>query len=339
MFHPPFCPYSDCETQQGAQEFEWRSRGRYFRKCDGRWVRRFSCRTCDRRFSVQTYKTDYRWKKPRLHYRLFDLFISKVTMRQMARIHGVRRPTVERRLRRLGKVCSEFHALALAQAKERGGLLGTFQLDELETYESDRRLSPVTMPILIERHSYFVVHGETAPMAARGNLTPSMKTKKESRDKRLGKRKSGSRRAVINTLNRLKAVHCPDAKISLESDRKHSYRTEFKRISGHQFACHVRISSKRVRDKSNLLFPINHTLAMMRDNISRLVRRTWAASKIRQRLDLHFWMWVCYRNYVRGITVMTKTTPAQAMGVLRRAWRREDVLRWRWPQIGLSLGQ
>lgn len=339
MFRPPFCPFPECATQLGASKFEWRSRGYYFRKCDGRWVRRFSCKICNRRFSTQTFKTDYRWKKPRLHYRVFDLFISKVTMRQMARIHGVRRPTIERRLRKLGVVCREFHTLALAQAKQRGGLVGTFQLDELETYETDRRLSPVTMPVLIERSSYFVVHGETAPMAARGNLTPSMKEKKERRDRKYGRRKSGSRTAVINTLNTLVTHHRTGVGICLESDRKSSYRKEFKRIADSGFASHVRISSKKLRDKSNPLFPINHTLAMMRDNISRLVRRTWAASKLRRRLDLHFWMWVCYRNYVRGITVLTKTTPAQAMNVFRNRWKREDVLRWRWPQIGIDLGQ
>lgn len=260
-------------------------------------------------------------------------------MRQMARIHGVRRPTVERRLRRLGKVSREFHSQVLALAKLRGGLQGTFQLDELETYETDRRLSPVTMPVVIERNTYFVLHGETAPLPARGNLTPAMKRKKEERDKRYGKRRSGSRPAVINSLNRLKFAHDPNSRISFESDRKLSYRTEFRKIAGAQFGCHVRVSSKNVRDRSNRLFPINHTLAMMRDCISRLVRRTWAASKLRQRLDLHFWMWACYRNYVRGITVLTKTTPAQAIGVLRRAWRREDFLRWRWPQISLELGQ
>lgn len=339
MFRPPFCPFPECETHSGARNFEWRSRGHYYRKCDGRWVRRFSCKVCTRRFSTQTYKTDYRWKKPRLHYRVFDLFVSKVTMRQMARIHGVRRPTIERRLRKLGLVCRDFHAQALARANQRGGLVGTFQLDELETYETDRRLSPVTMPVLIERSSYFVVHGETATMAARGNLSSSLKAKKEQRDRKYGKRRSGSRAAVINTLDRLLFVHRKGVGISLESDRKSSYRKEFKRIAGPQFASHVRISSKKIRDKSNRLFPINHTLAMMRDSISRLVRRTWAASKIRRRLDLHFWMWVCYRNYVRGITVLTKTTPGQAMNVLGRPWRREDFLRWSWPQISLDLGQ
>ncbi len=339
MFQPPFCPYSDCESQSSSQTFSWRSRGHYFRKCDGRWVKRYSCHVCERRFSTQSFKTDYRWKKPKLHYRVFDLFVSKVTMRQMARINNVRRPTIERRLRRLGLVCRKFHDLALSQARLRGGIHGVYQLDELETYEQDRRLSPVTMPVLIERSSYFVIHGETATMAARGNLTPGYREKKEERDLRIGKRRSGSRAAVVHSLNRLLSNHRPDLGITLESDRKTTYQTEFRRLAGPRFLCHRRVSSKRKRDKSNTLFPINHTLAMMRDSISRLVRRTWAASKLRQRLDLHFWIWACYRNYIRGITVLTRTTPAQALGVMKRAWKRTDLLRWRWPQIGFGLGQ
>jgi hypothetical protein len=257
-------------------------------------------------------------------------------MRQMARIHHVRRPTVERRLRRLGLVCQRFHEVALNQAGRRGGIDGVYQLDELETYETDRRLSPVTMPVLIERHSYFVIHGETAAMAARGNLTPGYREKKKRRDQRIGIRRSGSRAAVINSLNRLMSVHCPEAGITLESDRKTTYRKEFRRIAGPLYCCHRLVSSRKKRDKTNTLFPINHTLAMMRDSISRLVRRTWAGSKTRQRLDSHFWIWACYRNYIRGITVLTKTTPAQAIGVLKRGWNRVDLLRWRWPQIGLD---
>ncbi len=339
MFRPPFCPYSDCESHSDSLEFAWRSRGKYFRKCDGRWVRRFSCKVCSRRFSTQSFKTDYRWKKPKLHFHVFDLFVSKVTIRQMARINNVRRPTIERRLRRLGLVCRRFHDLALAQVRLNGGISGVYQIDELETYEKDRRLSPVTLPVLIERHSYFVIHGETATMAARGNLTPSYKRKKERRDRRIGVRRSGSRIAVINSLQRMKAAHRPGVGISLESDRKTSYGKEFRRIAGTLPFSHRQVSSKKKRDKSNPLFPINHTLALMRDSISRLVRRTWAASKLRARLDLHFWIWACYRNYIRGITVLTETTPAQALGVQKRAWNRVDLLRWRWPQIEMKLGQ
>jgi hypothetical protein len=339
LFEPPFCPYSECPSGQEGFPFAWRNRGRFFRKCDGRYIKRFSCNVCDRRFSSQTFKTDYRWRKPKLHFRVFDLLISKVTLRQIARIQKVRRPTVERRLKRLGQVCREFHFVALAQTKSRGGISGIFQMDELETYEHNRRLSPVTMPVVVERSSYFVVHGEPATMAARGRLSLRHAKRKEQLEAFRGKRKSGSKEAVRNTLHQLVGVHSSESRIRLETDRKTTYAKEFKRIAGPQFYSHSTTSSRTRRNKDNLLFPINHTFAMMRDGISRLVRRTWAASKMRGKLDLHFWVWVAYRNYIRGITVMTKTTPAQALGVQGSAWDKTDLLRWKWPELAFTLGQ
>ncbi len=338
MFNPPFCPILDCPTHSHKIAFTWRKRGFYSRKCDGRRVRRYSCNTCNHRFSAQTFKTDFRWRKPKLHFRLFDLFISKVTIRQMARITRVRRPTVERRLLRLGQTCKDFHAQVLNQLKDRGGIRGIFQLDELETYEQNRRLSPVTMPVLIERSSYFVIHGETAAMAARGGLSSGWEKKKKRLEKSRGVRKSGSSNSVRNSLKRLREIHKPSVGIHLQTDQKASYRTISREILKDQLQSHSTTSSKAKRDKDNLLFPINHTFAMMRDSISRLVRRTWAASKSRLRLETHFWIWVAYRNYIRGVTVRTKTTPAQALGVLVRAWGRVDLLRWKWPQIGLTEG-
>ena len=47
-----------------------------------------------------------------------------------------------------------------------------FQLDEQETFETDRLLKPVTMPVLIHADSRFVVHVEAAKLPARGQLRP-----------------------------------------------------------------------------------------------------------------------------------------------------------------------
>jgi hypothetical protein len=71
---------------------------------------------------------------------------------------------------------------------------------------------------------------------------------------------------------------------------------------------------------------------MMRDGISRLVRRSWAASKLRERLREHLWLWVCYRNYVRGITVKApRVTPAMVAGLRSETVSVSELLRWRWP--------
>ena len=76
------------------------------------------------------------------------------------------------------------------------------------------------------------------------------------------------------------------------------------------------------RDRANPLFAINHTLAMLRDGVSRLVRRSWAASKRSRKLQLHLWIWACWRNYVRGITNRApRVTPAMVASLERRPIR------------------
>jgi hypothetical protein len=75
----------------------------------------------------------------------------------------------------------------------------------------------------------------------------------------------------------------------------------------------VRISSEEPRGLDNPLFRINRTLAMMRDGVSRLVRRTWAASKKREQLEKHLWVWIVFRNYVRRRINRSRTESAASM--------------------------
>jgi transposase-like protein len=335
-FLPIFCPKPSCPSRHVGLAFRFKRRGLYSRKCDGRKVQRYQCLVCCRSFSLQTFRTDYRWQKPGLHFRVFEGLVSKTSLRQMARILGVRRPTIERRFRRLGMQAKDFHLAMLRRANEGEGINGVFQLDEQETFETDRRLCPVTFPVLIERSSYFVVFGQSAPMGCRGRLSLRKKKQRAKLEKTEGRRISGSKEAVQSCFEVLGRAHAVGVGIDLQTDKKGSYRRLFKNAVGEQFASHQTISGRSPRCYGSTLFPINHTLAMMRDGISRLVRRSWCVSKLRSRLELHFWVWVAYRNYIRGITVKTATTPAQAMGVARFAWTKSRLTRWRWPDLMMN---
>ena len=327
-FRPRRCPHSDCASVS-LRGFRYRRHGCFSRACDGRSVQRFRCRTCRRTFSTQTFRLDYRLRKPALHFHLMGLFASKVTHRQSARILHCTRRTVARRLALLGSHCQAFHRRMLARARARCGLLGVFQLDELETFEHNRRLAPVTMPILIGRKSYFIVDLKTAALPCRGGLSKSDRIKKEEREKASGKRTSGSREAVEACFRTLAEVHFPRGPVSVETDRKPSYATSLRRIFGRRLF-HERTHSREKRNYANPLFPINHTLAMARDSVSRLVRRTWAASKKRERLAWHAWIWAVWRNYVRPITNdAPMVSAAMVAGVARRRWRIPQVCAWR----------
>jgi hypothetical protein len=254
-------------------------------------------------------------------------------LRQSSRTLGVTRKTIAHRLKLLGTHCREFHLSMLERARS-SALAGVFQLDELETFEHSRRLKPVTVPVLMERSSYYVLHAECAPLGARGHLSPADRRKKEAIERSVGRRRSGSVQAVRHAFECLARVHRPEGVVVVQTDRKHSYAAGLRRLFGARIR-HERYSSTAARNYSNPLFPINHTLAMMRDGVSRLVRRTWAASKLREQLELHLWIWIAYRNYVRAITNRaSRTTAAMALGIDGKKWTREELLAWRVPPAG-----
>lgn len=330
-FEPPRCPRSTCPSSHRGAPFPWRRRGSFVRKCDGRRVQRFECCTCGRRFSVQSFRLDYRLRSPHLNAALFEHFISKVTHRQSARLLGVSRKTVLHRVRLLGVHCREFHRIRL----ERAQLDGTFVLDELETFETDRRLQPVTMPVLVHWPSFFVVHHVAAPLPARGRLRQHDQRRRAERERLHGPRKSGSNAAVAACFERLSRCLRAGTCARVRTDLKATYGTILRDVLGAR-AIHERTPAMRRRNHANPLFAINHTFAMLRDGPSRLVRRTWAHAKLRERLAEHTWIWIGWRNYVRGITnVATKTTPAMAAGMEREQLAIVDLLRWqaRFPQL------
>jgi transposase-like protein len=327
-FTPPHCPRDDCPSIQTGHS-RWCFKGRYPRTCDGRTVQRFLCLECRRTFSTQTFRVDFRLRKPQLIHDLIGPFVSKVTHRQAARILGCTRKTIAHRLELLGRHCRDFHLRRLELAGEHGGLRGTFQLDELETFEHSRRLAPVTMPVLVERKSYFVVDLETAALPCRGGLSQKNRERKQRREIEHGLRRSGSREAVMKCFDTLARHHARGGPVKVQTDKKSSYRTILARRFGSCLA-HERHSSIAKRDYSNPLFPINHTLAMMRDGVSRLVRRTWAASKLREKLARHAWIWIVWRNYVRGITNWKpRRTPAMVLGVEARRWKPSEICAWK----------
>jgi transposase-like protein len=327
-FEPRFCPIPDCPSYSTGHR-RWCFKGHFQRACDGRIVQRFLCLECRRTFSTQTFRVDYRLKKPKLNHSLFGYFISKVTHRQAARVLGCSRGTIAHRVRLLGEHCRSFHHLRLSRAPAKFDSSKVFQLDELESYEHSRRLAPLTMPVLIERSSYFVLDLSTAPLPCRGGLSKQDRTRKEERENQLGKRKSGSREAVARCFDTLASSVSRLSLVRVQTDRKSTYVPLLEKRFGRRLD-HARYSSKERRDYKNPLFPINHTLAMMRDGISRLVRRTWAASKLRERLERHAWIWATWRNYVRAITnEAPRVTPAMAIGVDDKKWTVAELCAWK----------
>src|SRR6185295_12346136 len=250
-FRPPHCPRPDCASRatDGAP-FRFRARGRYRRACDGRIVRRFHCHSCRRSFSVQTFRVDYRLKCPQLSAPIFNAFVSKVTQRQTARTLVCTRKTVRRRLILFALHSREYQTAVLERARARGSLSGRFQLDEQETFERDRLLRPVTMPVLIHQESRFVVHVEAAPLPARGRLSRRDRERKRKMEAKEGVRLSGSREAVKRCFEVLAHAMGREAAAVIVTDQKSSYATVLAETMAGRFV-HEQRSGKLPKTMSN----------------------------------------------------------------------------------------
>jgi len=324
MFQPAFCPRPDCPSRCGSAAFSYRLRGFFRRRCDQRIVQRFRCHACAHDFSEQTFHLDYRLKRPQLLLIFFKDRVSKVTHRQSARIHGCSRSTEERHFRRLCLHCEAFHAARLREIAARGGRGRVFLLDELETYEQNRLKKPLTVPILMARRSLFLIDARVGTLPAR--------RRRARRDAGgpgdIEERKSQSTEVVQAALERLREVSPKDRPLVVRTDRKRSYARLLRQIFGKR-CIHRRTSSRLERNTRNPLFRVNHTLAMLRDGLSKLVRETWATTKLRRWLEGQLAIWICFRNYVRGKTNKDNRTPAMVLKAQDRRWSKEELLEWR----------
>jgi len=325
MFRPPRCPHRDCPRHRAPTPDFYRPHGSYRPKCRPRPVPRFLCRTCRRTFSRQTFRADYRDHRPDLNVPLFRSLASGIGLRQSARNLGLSRRCTELKFRKLAR------HLRRLNLNLRGPLSpdAVLQFDELETYETRRNTRPLSVPILIERRTRYIIWAESAPIRPRGKMTPARVRAIRQDARRFGPRKDLSARSVARTLRRGADLVGGHGRVIFESDEKASYPGHAKRAFGAARLEHHTTSSKLARTTWNPLFPINHTEAMLRDLTGRLRRESWLVSKKRRYLDLGLQLWMAYRNLVRRRFNRDQESPAELLGFARRRLRWGETCSWR----------
>ena len=92
----------------------FRKHGFYHRKDDGRKVRRFRCSTCSKTFSRAGFSVFYRHHHCRLNARIGRLLTMGMTQRSIARVSGIDKDTVARRLVLLEEVARHKTSVDLA---------------------------------------------------------------------------------------------------------------------------------------------------------------------------------------------------------------------------------
>ncbi len=333
MFQPPRCPRRHCPQNTSPRVAFFVRKGYYRPRCRSKPVPRFRCKTCNRGFSRQTFRADYRDHRPDLNGPLFLLLATGLGLRQSARNLGLSLRCTELKARKLARHLRRLNLNLRKPLSESAQL----QFDELETYEGRRNTRPLSVPVLIERETRFVIWAEAAPIRPHGRMSQARRFALAQGEHRFGRRKDLSRRSVLRTLQRGSELTRNLKTVRFSSDEKSTYPFLARCVFGAKRLVHERTNSKLARRTWNPLFPINHTEAMARDLTGRLRRESWLVSKKRRFLDLGLQLWMAYRNYVRRRFNYDHESSAQLLGFAPRRLRVGELLSWRqdWGQSSI----
>ena len=261
--------------------------GRYRRRSDGRTIQRYKCKTCSCSFSQATFDPAYYQKKRQLNHKCMMLLASCVSMRRIALVLGIHPITVARKLEYLS---------AQSQLKWREESLyvapdSDIQFDELQTIEHTK-CKPLSIAMAVTEKGRKILGFHVSQMPATGHLAAISR-------KKYGYRKDLRVEGMTALFEQLTAQLAPT--IRIKSDECSFYQpivntffpaANYTQFKGQKGAISGQGELKKT--KIDPLFSINHTFAMLRANINRLVRKTWCTTKKVSRLidHLNIYLWV-----------------------------------------------
>lgn len=327
MFNPPRCPFPPCPAFNNPAKFEggfYARNGFYTAKCRPHPIPRFKCLACGKGFSRQTFRLDYCDKKPYLNAPLFRNLSSGVGLRQSGRTLGLSRRCTELKARKISRHLGHLNRNLTDTLPANCRIT----LDEMETFEGERAVLPVSVPVLVETQSMYVISTDVAAIKPSGTMTEERRQAIQRAENKHGKREDDSVKALSRVFKRLKACCGEETSFTFVSDKKTAYARLLRDFFGPGIE-HKRISSKRKRDQTNPLRFINLTNAMARDLNGRLRRESWLVSKQRKFLRLQLHVFAAFRNFIRRRVNRRPGTPAQMLGFLPRPARFEELLSWR----------
>lgn len=282
---PPECPKCVFDPNSRSRTVRF---GSYFRTSDRQTIQRFRCLSCQKTFSAALFSTGYRQKKRTLNGEVLKLLGSNVTQRRAAWLLGVHRRTLIRKFLYMS-LEARFTWKSANQAARPAKII---EFDDLETFESTK-CKPLSVTLAVEYATRRILGVEVSRMPAKGLLVERAKKYGFRKDERAGGR--------ARLFESLKDLVAPDALI--KSDHNPHYPKDVARYFPE--ARHVRYEGRKSslggqgelkKTKFDPLFTLNHTCAMLRANVSRLIRKTWNTTKCPERLEAHLVLYASLHN-------------------------------------------
>ena len=293
---PLQCVYDDCPSRsQGPASVRLVRKGFFFRSSDSKHIARFHCKSCTRSFSQARFSPCFLQKKRRLNDPIRKHLAQGMTQRQIARVFGIARHTVERKFRFLAAQARLSHLEYLNALRRSETRFEMIQFDEMETFERSKCL-PVSIPLIVEPRSRKILGIGACSMPAKGLL---VRTSLAKYGPRIDDRPQCAKKVLTQISNILTATP------TVFSDQNPKYPSWVHSVLPQ--ARHETYKGRRgcvvgqgelKRGGQDPLFSLNHSCAMIRAHISRLFRRTWNTTKRIDRLEDHLYIYINYHNQV-----------------------------------------
>jgi transposase-like protein len=286
----PECPNTFCTKAFIVKD------GKFYRQSESRMIQRFKCNSCGKKFSHATGTLEFRQKKRRINTKLRDLLCSSVSMRRCARLLKVHRTTIERKVNYLAQKAQLNQTQFLKSIR---GTVTHMQFDDLITIEHTK-MKPLTVSIATDTNKRFILGAQVASIGAFGHLA-------ERSQRKYGPRPNHHMKALGELFTEIQQALTKHALI--ESDEHNFYppvvrrffpKAHHKTYPGGRGAVAGQGELKKLQ--YDPLFMINHTCAMLRANINRLIRKTWCTTKKPDMLQKHLLIYINFYNqsYLRA---------------------------------------
>ena len=264
--------------------------GKFQRKDDSKWIQRYRCKSCGGRFSSATFSDFYRQKKRRINSTLFKNLASNMSMRRCAQNLGIDKKTVHRRLPFLAKRARSYNEKLIQKFK---GCIHNIQLDDLITKENSK-CKPLSVTIVVDEDRRTILATEVSQIPAFGHLAKIAL-------KKYGIRKDEHFEGLDRVFKKIAPLVNPQVRVrSDEHQRYPSYISSYLPKAKHEAFKSERASVAGQGELKKIqfdpLFVVNHTCAMMRANVNRLIRKTWCTTKDPNRLKDHLDIFIFYYN-------------------------------------------
>lgn len=254
-------------------------------------IQRYRCKLCKKEFSDATFQLRYRQRLRSINGKVEALLVTGTSLRDIARTLRINRKTAVRKFLYLS------HKARLENKRRLRKLhhITQVQFDDMESFEHTK-LKPLSITIVVVKDYRFILGARVSRIPAKGLLA------KRSR-KKYGPREDGRKVQRDQLLAELKtkAVISPGA--IFETDEHPHYARSIR--EGFPDSVHLQYKGRRgcVVGQGELkaggfdpLFSLNHTCAMLRAKISRLVRRTWVTTKLPENLQRHIEIYINHHN-------------------------------------------